>query len=207
MSVSITISEEKLDRLIEKIIKKVKDEILRDLLKEIVETQKEIISILRQLSERIKQLAEAQRRTEERLNSLAVRVEELAEAQRRTEERLNSLIGEFARLRGDLVEFKVITSLDRILSRFGFVVYLAPYDIRELDAVVEGDGFVGVVEICRTCSLDDVRQVVIGAKKFEEVEGVRPDVLIVFSYTGKISESVLEEAERCGLFSNFLTFK
>ncbi|MEX0569293.1 MAG: hypothetical protein Q6363_009105, partial [Candidatus Njordarchaeota archaeon] len=39
----------------------------------------------------------------------------------------------------------------------------------------------------------------IGAKKFEEVEGVRPDVLIVFSYTGKIPESVLEEAERCGV--------
>ncbi|MEX0568805.1 MAG: hypothetical protein Q6363_006555 [Candidatus Njordarchaeota archaeon] len=185
MTVSITISEEKLDKLIEKIIKKVKDEILREIFGDIIDILKEILKTLNEL-------AEAQRRTEERLN-------ELAEAQRRTEETLRGLIGEVARLRGEFIEYRVITALDRILSKYGLFVYPVPYEIREIDAIVEGDDFYAIIEICKRCDLDDVRQVVEGARKFEQMEGIKPDILIIFSYTGQVDKDVLEEAKKLGI--------
>ena len=47
--------------------------------------------------------------------------------------------------------------------------------------------------------MDDIRQVLEGAKRFQEVEGVRVDALVVFSYTGDIPKDVLEEAKQHGV--------
>ncbi len=171
MSIVISIPEEKLDELINKAVKKVKDQIIKELFKEIFEILKEILRVLNQL----------------------------AEAQRRTEERLNQLVGEVARIRGELIEHRVISDLARILERYGFFVYSAPYKIREIDAIIEKDGFFVLVEICKTCRIDDIRQVIEGAKKFAKSEGIRPQALVIFSYTGDIDPEVYEEAEKKGI--------
>ena len=168
MSIVITIPEEKLESLIKRVMEKIRDEILREIFKDLADILKDILRTLRQL----------------------------AEAQRRTEERLNQLVGEVAGLKGEVVEHRVISDLGRILDKYGFIVYSPPYDIREVDAVVEKDGFYALIQICRTCDLRDVRQVLEGARKFEEIEGTRPSVLAIFSYTGRIGDDVLEEAKK-----------
>ena len=185
MTISITISQEKIDKLVEEIAEKIKDKILRDILGSILDILKEILKTLNEL-------AEAQKRTEERLN-------ELAEAQKRTEDTLRGLIGEVARLRGEFIEYRVITALERILGRHGMLVYPVPYEIEEVDAVVEGDEFYAIIEICKKCDMNDVRQVVEGARKFEQIEGAKPDLLIIFSYTGHVDKDALEEAKRLGI--------
>jgi len=192
MTISIQITDEQLDKIIKKVVKQVRDEFLREIFKDIIE-------ILREIMKTLRELAEAQKRTEERLNALSLEVQKLAEAQKRTEERLNSLIGEVSNLRGELVEFRVINSLDRLLSRYDFVVYSAPPELKVVDAIVEANGFIGLMEICRKCEMKDVRQVTEGARIFEEIEGIKPDVLIIFSYTGEISKDVVEEAKKKGI--------
>ena len=151
MTVSITIPEEKLDELIEKAVKKVRDKIIRELFQDILEILKEILHVLKDLSA-------AQKRTEERIN-------ELAEAQKKTEEKLGSLVGEVAKLRGDIIEYKVISDLGRVLGRYGFVVYSAPYSLREIDCIIEKDNFLVLVQICKTCDMKDLEQVLMGAQK------------------------------------------
>jgi hypothetical protein len=74
---------------------------IRATLSEVVQIQRQHSEMLAQHSQAIAQLAEAQRRTDERLEQLAEaqrrtedRLEQLAEAQRRTDERLEQLAGE-----------------------------------------------------------------------------------------------------------------
>ncbi len=185
MSITITISEEKLDELIKKVMERVKDEILRDIFRDIVD-------ILKEISKTLRQLAEAQRRTEEQLR-------QLAEAQRRTEEQLRRLTGEVAELKGEVIEYRVISDLGRILDKYGFIVYSTPYNLREVDAIAESDGFYVLIQICKTCDPRDLKQVLRGAEKFKETEGVEPDVLVIFSYTGQASPEVIKEAEKRGI--------
>ncbi len=186
------IKEIDLDKLIEKIMIKVRDRMLQEIFKD-------IIVALKKLTEKITELAEAQRRTEERLDSLTRTVNELAEAQRRTEERLDSLIGEVATLRGEIIENRVVGDLGRILGKHGFDVYHAPRRIPYVDAIIETDGFLALVQVCKRCDLEDLRQIVRGARAFEELEDVRPNLLVIFSYTGEASSGVIEEAKKKGI--------
>ncbi|MEX0568976.1 MAG: hypothetical protein Q6363_007455 [Candidatus Njordarchaeota archaeon] len=80
---------------------------------------------------------------------------------------MRGLIGGVARLRGEFIEYRATTALGRILSRYGLYVYPVPYEMKEIEAIVEGDDFYAVIEICKKCDLDDIRQVVAGARKFE----------------------------------------
>ncbi len=71
-------------------------------LEELAEAQKktearvnELAEAQRRTEERLNELAEAQKRTEERVDKLSQRMEELAEAQRRTEEELTKLIRDY----------------------------------------------------------------------------------------------------------------
>ena len=69
-------------------------EIVRDIgktVKELVEAQKKTEIRMNELEQVVKELAEAQRKTEGRLDRLEQVVRELAEAQKRTEERVNEL--------------------------------------------------------------------------------------------------------------------
>jgi len=189
MTTVIQITEERLNEIIKKVIKEVRDELLREIFKD-------IINILRETMNSLRELAEAQKKTEERLNELSLEVQKLAEAQKKTEERLNELIGEVSNLMGEFIEFRVINSLDRILSRYGFVVYSASPELRVIDAVVEAEGFIGLIEICKRCDMKDLRQVVEGARIFEEIEGAKPDALVIYSYMGGTPQDVIEEAKK-----------
>ena len=170
----------------------------------------ELAQAQKETEKRLNKLAEAQKRTEERLNELAQaqketekRLNELAEAQKRTEERLNeladivgSLTGEVSRIRGDLIETRVVMTLSSSLGRRGFDVFYHFPGIPYVDIIVEADGFLALIEVCKRCDIRDVKQVVKGAKIFEEKEGVKPNVLVVFSYTGEVDEDAIEEARK-----------
>ncbi len=229
----VSINETNIDNLINKIVEKVTNKVLREILKdmadalnkltisiseltkaqekteeklsELAEAQRRTEERLNQLAARVDQLAEAQRRTEERLNQLAARVDQLAEAQRRTELTLNSLIGEVARMRGELIETKVVMDLNTFLSKRGFDVFHHFPNIPYVDVVVETDGFIAAIEICKRCDLRDIDQVIRGAKILEEKEGIKPDVLVVFSYTGEIEKGVMDLANREGIIVEWNT--
>lgn len=62
-----------------------------------------------------------------------------------------------------------------------------------------------VIEVCKKCDLRDLDQVVEGAKALERLESIKPDILIVFSYTGDIDEEVLKEAKRRGIIVEWNT--
>ena len=87
-------------------------------------------------------------------------------------------------------------SLTSFFDKRGFDVFHHFPDIPYVDIVVETDGFLALIEVCKRCDERDIKQVLSGAKSFEEREGVKPDVLVVFSYTGEIDKKVLEEAKK-----------
>jgi len=53
--------------------------------------------------------------------------------------------------------------------------------------------------------MKDLDQVIRGAKTFEEKEGVKPSILVIFSYTGEIDEKVLEKAKSKGILVEWST--
>ena len=136
----------------------------------------------RELAERVSELTEAQKRTEERLS-------ELAKAQAETERRLNqlsrivySLVGEVSRIRGELVESRVALDLSSFLTKHGFDVFHHFPDVPYVDVVVEIDGFLALIEICKKCTMKDLDQVIRGAKIFEEKEE-SGRVFLLYSHT------------------------
>ena len=75
---------------------------LKEIVRDLAKSQKELAEAQKRTEARIEELAEAQGRTEQRLNSLAQRVEELAEAQKRTEEEIKRLARGLASTRTEL---------------------------------------------------------------------------------------------------------
>jgi len=164
-----------IDAIVEKIISRIRDEVLREILGDIVKALKKLINV-------VAELAVAQRETEKRLNELTKVV--------------NSLVGEVARIRGEIIEDRVINDLAFALTKRGFDVYRHFPGVPYVDAVVETDGFLALIQICKKCDLRDVKQVIRGAQIFEEREGIKPSALVILSYTGEVPEDVLEEAKR-----------
>ena len=178
-----------LDALIKKIVHKVRDEILREILGDVVKALKSLINV-------VMDLVEAQKETEKRLNELTRTVNMLAEEVTKLTRTVNTLSGKVARLEGAFIEDRVINDLAFALTRRGFDVYRHFPGIPYVDAVVEFDNFIALLQICKKCDLDDIRQLNRGAQAFEKIEGVKPDVLVLFSYTGEIDEDVFEEAAK-----------
>ena len=209
--------EKTLEEIAKEIAEKVADEFMKSILSrltsEVVGLRRDVGDLkdsMNRVWEVLERLAKAQERTEERLSELAQaqketekRLNKLAEAQKRTEERLNeladivgSLTGEVSRIRGDLIETRVVMTLSSSLGRRGFDVFYHFPGIPYVDIIVEADGFLALIEVCKRCDIRDVKQVVKGAKIFEEKEGVKPNVLVVFSYTGEVDEDAIEEARK-----------
>ncbi len=186
---------------------------LTEKIKELADAQRRTEERLESLAKRVDALAEAQRRTEERLESLAKRVDALAEAQRRTEERLNKLVkvqvemgkqlnylmGEFANMRGELIETKVAMDINSYLTRRGYDVFHHFPELPQVDVIVERNDFLAIIEICKKCDMRDLEQVLKGAEILEKTENRRPDLLIIYSYTGLIDEKTKKESEKHGV--------
>ncbi|MGB9710302.1 MAG: hypothetical protein ACPLZA_02235 [Thermodesulfovibrio sp.] len=82
---------------------------LKEIVRELAHTQKELAEAQKRTEQRVEELAEAQKRTEQRLEELAEaqkrteqRVEELAEAQKRTEEEVAILAKGLTQLRKEV---------------------------------------------------------------------------------------------------------
>ena len=110
---------------------------------------------------------------------------------------MSRLAGDVGRIDGKVTELHVINALSAVLRKYGFEIYSS--GIPDVDAVIESENFIALVEICKTCSISDIEQIIRGAKKYEEIEGVKPAVLIIYSYTGKPPKKVIEEAEKYGI--------
>ncbi len=223
----MTTKEKSLEELAKEIAEKVADQFMKSILSRLVsetiglrqdvnELKAESTKVwktIEELTEKIKELADAQRRTEERLESLAKRVDALAEAQRRTEERLNKLVkvqvemgkqlnylmGEFANMRGELIETKVAMDINSYLTRRGYDVFHHFPELPQVDVIVERNDFLAIIEICKKCDMRDLEQVLKGAEILEKTENRRPDLLIIYSYTGLIDEKTKKESEKHGV--------
>ncbi|MGQ4892103.1 MAG: hypothetical protein ACP6IP_06400 [Candidatus Njordarchaeia archaeon] len=139
------------------------------------------------------------------INKIEKKLEKLVKNQKRIEKTLNSLNGKVTKLHNEFEGLKIVRDLDLFLTRRGFDVFHHFPKVPHVDVVVESDGFVAVIEVCKRCDLRDLDQVVEGAEALERLEGIKPDVLIVFSYTGDVDEGVLEEAERRGIIVEWNT--
>ena len=222
------IGEKVADEFMRSVLSKLTGEVigLRKDMGVLKDSMNKVWASINKLSEKIIQLTEAQRHTDKQLRELAERVNELTEAQKRTEERLNelakaqaeterrlselsrivySLVGEVGRIRGELVESRVALDLSFFLTKYGFDVFQHFPDVPYVDVVVETDGFLALIEICKKFTMKDLDQVIRGARIFEEKEGIRPSVLVVFSYTGEIDKKILEEAKKRGILIEWST--
>lgn len=96
------------------------------------------------------------------------------------------------------LKYKAAENILFFFSRRSFDVFYPVPEVPYIDVIVEGEGFLALVRLCKKCDLEDVNHVLYGAKVFEEMEGVKPNALAVFSYTGEMDPRVREEAERRG---------
>ncbi len=83
---------EELERQREESVSKKEFNELKEIVRDLVKTTKELAEAQKRTEARVEELAEAQKRTEERLTRLEATVEKLAEAQKRTEEEIAKLV-------------------------------------------------------------------------------------------------------------------
>lgn len=95
-----------------------------------------------------------------------------------------------------LKKLDVIDALAVLLEKYNLTIYPAFY-LRGADAVImKKDDFFVVLRISNKCDVEDIRQVLKGAKKFEEEEGEKPNVLAIYACPGEISQDALNMAEK-----------
>ena len=159
MNITHTITiEERLEKILKKAIKEIKESVIKELFKEIIE-------VLREMSQNMKNLTK-------RLDELTERVNQLTE-------QVSRLTGAVSEIRGEISEWKIVDSLKGILRRHNLEVYASPW--RLFDAYVIGDEFLAIMEICRTCRRSDIDQIKRAVGVAIDKLGTRPDILIVFS--------------------------
>ena len=174
--------EKRINELLEKAIREVRDRIIKELFKEIIEILKVMASHLTTLTERV--------------NQLTARVDELTERVNQLTTEVSRLTGAVGSLRGRMAEWEIVDGLKGILRRFGLEIFKSPW--KSFDAYIMGDGFLAIVEICVNCRKGDVDQVKRAIGPARDIFGARPDVLVVYSLE-KPRKEVVKYAERMGV--------
>jgi len=146
----------------------------------------------RRLGERIEKNAEMLAELGRKLDELGERVEALRaslEAEREIRK------GEVGRLEGRIIETRLITSLISWCEPHGLHVEPLPREPYRVDAVVEGEHVLALVEIAKTGAEADIEQLLEGARIYERIRGERPNALVLFIYAERSPKWLLEEAE------------
>ncbi len=167
--------EERIERILEKVLREIRDTIIRELFREITDILKEMAL---------------------NMNQLTARVDELTQRVNQLTEQVSRLVGAVGEIRGEVSEWKVVDSMKGVFNRFGLEVYASPW--RLFDAYVIGDGFLAIVEICVNCRESDIDQIKRAISVAIDKLGSRPNALAVFSLK-KPKSSVIEYGRRMGV--------
>ena len=174
--------DKRLKKILEKAIVELRDNIIKELFKEIVQILKETAINMHKLTERVDQLTVRLDELTQRVNQLTVQV--------------SRIVGEMGAIKGKIYEWEIVDGLKGVFKRFGLDVFASPW--RLFDAYIIGDGFLAIMEICVRCRKDDVDQIkrVVGIAI--DKLGMRPDALAVFSLECP-SEDIVEYGANMGV--------
>ena len=188
--------EKRIEQLLEKALREIRESIVKELFKELVEILKEMANRINQLTsrvdeltQRVNQLTMRVNELTQRVNQLTIRVDELTENVNRITIQIGKLTGVVGEIRGKVTEWMIIDSLKGVLKRYNFEVYASPWKL--FDAYIITDDFLAIVEICTKCRIDDVDQVKRAVGTAIDKLGAKPDTLIVFSLE-KPADEVIE---------------
>ena len=168
------------------------DEKLRERIEESDNRLRERIEeVDRRLGERIKENARMLAELGRKLGELGERVEALRaslEAEREIRK------GEVGRLEGRIIETRLVVSLASWCEPHGLHVEPLPREPYCVDAAVEGEHVLALVEIAKTGAEADIEQLLEGARIYERIRGERPNALVLYIYAERPPEWLLEEA-------------
>ena len=107
---------------------------------------------------------------------------------------------EIGGLRGEIKEDRVIRGLERWFRRNAPEYEVSDWPLeRGPDFLVLGRGIMAAVDAVLRPKLEDVDQLVAGAGIVKLEEGRKPDLLVIYSYSGVVPEEVAEYAARRGV--------
>ena len=195
--------EERLDRLVEKAVQKVKDKIIKDLFKELIDVVKIMAIRLDELTARVNELTDRVNELTDRVNELTARVNELTDRVNELTDRVNELTdqmkyqsGRLTEIDGKISEWRTIDMLKGIFNRYGLGVYASVY--AAFDAYAIGDNFLVVIEICKSCRKEKVDQVKRATGVAMDKLGMKPNAYVVF-VLGDLVEEVVEYGRKLGV--------
>ncbi len=131
------------------------------------------------------------------------RIEELrksiAELRSPLEAEIRARKGEAGRLEGFIVQIRLAGQLESWCKAFGLLLTSLPREPYRVDAVIEGEELVALVEIAKTGAEADIEQLLEGARIYEQIKGERPNALVLFIYAERPPEWLVEETEKHGI--------
>ena len=142
-------------------------------------------------------LVKSMRELRENIDKLTADVEEL---RRSLELEVHMRRSDVGALRGEVVELRVIRGLAD-----WFVRYAPEYEVRGWpmkrgpDLIIEGKGVLAAVEAAVRPKMEDVDQLIAGAGVVKMECGRKPDLLVVYSYSGEVPGKVAKYAAEKGV--------
>jgi len=131
------------------------------------------------------------------------RIEELrksiAELRSSLEAEIRARKGEAGRLEGFIVQIRLAGQLESWCKAFNLFLTSLPREPYRVDAVIEGEELVALVEIAKTGAEADIEQLLEGARIYEQIKGEKPNALVLFIYAERPPAWLIEEAEKHGI--------
>ena len=158
-----------------------------------------LVKSVKDLHESVSRLAESVMEQRENVDRLTKNVDKLTvdvrELRRSLELEAHIRRSEVGGLRGEVVELRVIRGLADWFRKHApeYEVYDWPMR-RGPDLIVEGKGILAAVEATVRPKAEDVEQLIAGAGVVKLEWGRKPDLLVIYSYSGEVPEDVAEYA-------------
>jgi len=156
-----------------------------------------LVESVRDLHESVGRLAESMMEQRENVDKLTVNVEEL---RRSLELEARMRRSEVGGLRGEVVELRVIRGLADWFEEHAPEYKVRSWPMRRgPDIIVEGRGVLAAVEATVRPKAEDVEQLIPGAGVVKLEWGRKPDLLVIYSYSGEVPGDVAEYAAERGV--------
>ena len=184
---------------------------IREALRPLVESARrqgemlgEFMKTVREQRENMDELVKSIREQRENIDRLTKNVDKLTEdveaLRRGLELEAHMRRSDVGAVRGEVVELRVIRGLTD-----WFKEHAPEYEVhgwpmrRGPDLVVEGKGVLAAVEATVRPKAEDVDQLIAGAGIVKLEWGRKPDLLVIYSYSGEVPEEVAEYATEKGV--------
>ena len=176
----------------------------------IAEAFKPLISSIEEEGKRIEEIRASLEEEGKRIEEIRIslieegkRIEELrksiAELRSSLEAEIRARKGEAGRLEGFIVQIRLAGQLESWCKAFNLFLTSLPREPYRVDAVIEGEELVALVEIAKTGAEADIEQLLEGARIYEQIKGEKPNALVLYIYAERPPEWLVEEAEKHGI--------